>query len=329
MNSIIDTVKKINTKVGIDKTILAVIAKIVIAAGLIAYLIYHVNLHEIIAAFEKANYRFIILALLLVVVNISLQYYKWKLSCSAILNEKNGKKIFYSLFYGFAAGPFTPVRIGEYFGRALEFKDKSILQVSVATLIDKAFPLIPITLFGSIGSILFLKDYYHVNFYITVSLFVVIFILFYLLIMLVLNPNLWHSFLTKRMEKSKRFYKIFSELLLLKKLDKKFLTKMFFISFLFYSCFIIQYAVLALSFSQNGNFINFLWAGNMVMFAKTIIPGISLGDLGVREGASIFFLSQMGQTSSTGFNTGISLFGINVLLPALVGLILLLKRNNA
>ena len=64
------------------------------------------------------------------------------------------------------------------------------------------------------------------------------------------------------------------------------------------------------------------------MFAKTIIPPISLGELGIREGASVYFLTQFGETASVAFNASIFLFIINLLIPALVGLVLLLKRND-
>ena len=329
MSSMISYVKTFYDTIKLKKSAIIVIVKLLIASGLIYYLIYYVNLKDIADVFAKADYRFITLAMLLTFINITLQYFKWKISCSAILKETDRKKIFYSLFYGFAAGPFTPARVGEYFGRALEFKNKSMVSITVATLVDKFFLLIPITFFGSIGSILFLKDYYHVSSYITVSLFVVIFILFYILIMLMISPSIWHNFMLKRMNNSKRLHKFYSEILLLRELDGKFFVKMFLISIVFYSCFIIQYAILAIGFSQHGNFIDFIWAGNMVMFAKTIIPQISFGDLGVREGASVFFLTKMGQTSSTGFDSGISLFGINVLLPAIIGMILLIKKNNA
>jgi hypothetical protein len=44
------------------------------------------------------------------------------------------KKIFYSLFQGFAAGAVTPFRLGEYFGRAFLFKDKTLVQVTTCHL---------------------------------------------------------------------------------------------------------------------------------------------------------------------------------------------------
>jgi len=64
------------------------------------------------------------------------------------------------------------------------------------------------------------------------------------------------------------------------------------------------------------------------MFVKTIIPPISLGELGIREGASVFFISKMGEVSSVGFNASIFLFIINLLIPALIGVGMFLRKND-
>ncbi len=232
------------------------------------------------------------------------------------------------MFYGLAAGPFTPVRIGEYLGRSLEFKDQPLLRVTTATLIDKAFTLIPLTLFGSICCILFIKHIYKISNYITTSLYGVVIILFFLLIILVLNPEAWGSLIGGKLKKANRLKKVYSEISMLKALRKIFLLKMFLVSTALYLCIIFQYAVLVMAFSKSGLFINYLWVGSLVIFVKTIIPPISFADLGIREGASVFFLNKMGQPGSIGFDAGISLFAINVLLPALIGVILFLKKNN-
>ncbi|MCJ7554630.1 MAG: hypothetical protein MUO34_12180, partial [Ignavibacteriaceae bacterium] len=100
------------------------------------------------------------------------------------------------------------------------------------------------------------------------------------------------------------------------------------VSFLFYLCFLIQYVLLVASFSNQLHFVDYLWAGNLVMFAKTIIPPISLGELGIREGASVYFISRLGESASVGFNASIFLFLINVLLPSIIGFILLVKKSN-
>jgi len=82
------------------------------------------------------------------------------------------------------------------------------------------------------------------------------------------------------------------------------------------------------AFSHNTELLNYLWAGNLIMFIKTVIPPISLGELGIREGASVFFLTRFGELSSVAFNASIFLFVINILFPALAGLFLLLKIND-
>jgi uncharacterized membrane protein YbhN (UPF0104 family) len=312
----------------INKNRIFFIIRILIAAGLISFLISYLNFSEIYSALEEANYILILLAGSLLVVNVFLQFRKWKLTCKSILEEDNNKTIFTSLLHGFAGGAFTPARIGEYFGRAVVFKEKSLLQVTVATFLDKFFVLIILAFIGSAASILFIHFYYEASVYLTVSLFVVVFALFYLLILLLISPQFWDNFFFNRLRESKKLYKIFGKLRVLKNLDRTYSLKMSLISLLFYFCYIIQFAILVSAFTHSYNYFDYLWSGNLVMFAKTFIPAISFGELGIREGASVFFLGEMGVTESAAFNASIFLFIINVLIPSLIGLVMLFKKNN-
>jgi len=310
------------------KALLITILKIVIAGGLLTYLVFKVDVNEIMGALRNANITLILITALLAFLNIYLQFLKWKITCGYILNEKNNKKILLSLFYGFSGGVFTPARIGEYFGRAAAFKDKSLIKVAVATFVDKIFPLMAVAGFGSLASILFIHYYYHVSVYLTGSLFILTFVLFYFAYTIALDPRFWNSVLFSRINKYPRIKKIFDNFLMLKELDRFYTTQMVFISIGFYACFILQYALLTAAFSGHNNFIHYIWAGNLVMFAKTIIPPVSLGELGIREGASVFFLNMFGEVKSVGFNSSIFLFLINMLIPSVVGLFLLLKKND-
>lgn len=310
------------------KGLLLNIIKILIAAGLIIYLVYNVNLSEILAALRNANITLIALTILLAFVNIYLQFIKWKITCKYLLNETSNKKILLSLFYGFSGGVFTPARIGEYFGRAAAFKDKPVMKTAIATFVDKVFPLMAVAGFGSLSSILFINYFYDVPVFITGSLFILLFILFYAAYLITMNPRFWNNILFNNLRKSSRINKIFRNLLMLRKLDRLYATQMLVISIAFYATFILQYALLAAAFSGHYNLTHYIWAGNLVMFAKTIIPPVSLGELGIREGASIFFLQKFGELKSVGFNSSIFLFLINVLIPSVIGLFLLLKRND-
>src|ERR1035437_7369883 len=304
------------------------ILKIVIAGGLLTYLAFKVNITEILSALRNANITLILITALLAVLNIYLQFLKWKITCRYILNEKSNKNIWLSLFYGFSGGVFTPARIGEYFGRAAAFKDKSLIKVAIATFIDKIFPLMAVAGFGSLASILFMHYYYQVSVYLTGSLFILTFVLFYVAYTIALDPRFWNSVLFSWTNKSPRIKKIFDNLTVLKELDRFYTTQMVFISIGFYACFILQYALLTAAFSGHNNFFHYIWAGNLVMFAKTINPPVSLGELGIRDGVSVFFLHKFGEAQSAGFNSSIFLFLINILIPSIVGLFLLFKKND-
>ncbi|HEX7357751.1 MAG TPA: lysylphosphatidylglycerol synthase transmembrane domain-containing protein [Ignavibacteriaceae bacterium] len=317
-----------NTFIKNYKSTIVIFAKVFIAIGLLVYLIFTVDIDKILNAIQNANLYFITAAALLSIINIYLQFYKWKITARVILQENHNSKIWLSLFYGFSAGIFTPARIGEYFGRALVFKNHSILRVTLATLVDKIFLLIIVAFLGAISSIIFLHNYYHVTNYLTAGLFIILFVLFYFLLLLMFNDKFSDNILFTKMRNSIKLHWLFEKIKIFRKLDKKYATKMFVISGLFYLCFLLQYALLVAAFSNHDQFINYFWAGNLMMFAKTIIPPVSLGELGIREGASVFFITQFGESASVGFNASIFLFFINVLIPSLIGLALLLKKSN-
>jgi uncharacterized protein (TIRG00374 family) len=318
---------KSNTKSDYKKLILTA-SKMVIALGLLIYLLMTIDLNEIINSLKRANLFFIAAAILLGLLNLYIQFFKWKLTSNILLQENRDSKIWRSLFYGFSAGIFTPARVGEYFGRAIAFSDKPLLKVAMATLIDKFFTLLIVAALGSVASIFFVNFYYNAAFYITFALFILVFTLFYFIIFLIFNDWFWENALFKLLKNSAKLNVVYNKVKAFRNLDRKYSIRMIFISVLFYSCFLIQYSFLVSAFSNHYNFWGYLWAGNLIMFVKTIIPPISIGELGIREGASIYFITYFKETISTGFNASIFLFFINVLLPSIIGLVLLLKKND-
>lgn len=328
MNSI-DIKKYLSDSIPVNKNRMFLFLKIIIAGGLLFYIISSIKISEIISSFENANYFLIMVVLILLIPNVLLQYWKWNLTCVTILNYNDRKKVILSLFQGFAAGAVTPFRLGEYFGRAFLFKERTLLQVTIATLIDKFFPLAIVAFLGALSSILFIHIFYDVTIYITAALFIVVFAAFYFLILLLTDQEFWNNFLFNKIRESQRLHRIFSRVSFIKNLRKDYLLKMFSISFLFYFCFIVQFVILISAFSNQLNLVNFLWAAVLVMFAKTFFPAVSLSELGIREGVSVFFLGEMGVSAGAAFDAALFLFFINVLIPAVIGLVLLFKKNNA
>lgn len=327
--SIVRVKDKLISSISVKRNKIFLLLKIIIASGLLYYIVSSIKISEITDAFESANYLLIAVALVMVVPNVFLQYWKWNLTCSSILNYNNRKKIVFSLFQGFAAGAFTPFRLGEYFGRAFPFKEKTLLQVTIASLIDKFFPLTIVAFLGALSSILFIHIYYEVTIYITVVLFIVVFAIFYFLILLLTDPGFWNNFLFNKIREIKKLHRIFNKFNFLKNLNRKYLIKMFSISFLFYLCFVSQFVILVTAFNHQFNPADYFWAAALVMFTKTFFPAVSLSELGIREGVSVFFLGVMGVGAASAFDAALFLFFINILIPAIIGSVLLFKKNNA
>jgi uncharacterized membrane protein YbhN (UPF0104 family) len=103
-------------------------------------------------------------------------------------------------------------------------------------------------------------------------------------------------------------------------------SRMLVYSTLFYVTFISQFVVLLFAFEQ----VDVLYATfgvACVMVAKTIVPPFTLGELGIREGFSVFFLSMIGVSPTAAFGASVLLFLINILLPATAGGFMLLRTS--
>jgi len=300
-----------------NRNLFLILLKIIISAGLLTFILVSVDIKKAVSVFTSADKFLLLPAFLLGFLNIFLQYSKWKLVCSSLLNENNAGKIITSLFYGFSAGSFTPARIGEYIGRAVPFSDKSLIEIASAVFIDKMFSLFIVLIFGAFSFLLFMKSGV-----ITISAFIVLTAL-----LLYLLSNGLIITIKDFLSRWKWSRNIFSSLALFKQMNNRFRLKLSILSLLFYLCFIIQFALLVSAFSHHYNLLSYVWTGSLVMFAKSIIPPISFGELGIREGVSVYFLKHIGETAAAGFNASIFLFLINILFPALIGLIFLLRRK--
>ncbi len=329
MNYLLNISRTAVSKLAVKKNLVFFLLKILVAAGLLLYLIFKINFGEFTSVIRHAKLSFLITGFLLLSVNLFLQYKKWELTCGNYLQEKNKKKILYSLFAGLSAGTFTPARVGEYFGRALVFKNQPIIHITVATFIDKFYPLLVVAFAGSISSVLYVFYYYHATIYITLSLLLLLVAVFYIVIFLLMKPGLLDALLGKIFPDNKKINSLIETINQFRNTDQQYSVKMIGLSFLFYLCYIFQFSLLIAAYAGNYDFIHYFWAANLVMFTKSLIPSISFAELGIREGASVYFLGSMGLTSIVAFNAALTLFFINVLLPAVTGVFFLMKKNYA
>ena len=303
------------------------IIKLIIAAGLLLFIIDKINPKEILNAISSSYYYLIIISFALCFLNLYLQFLKWETVCKNYLKIDSKKKIFLSLFHGFAAGIFTPARIGEYFSRGLALKEKSIFQIAAATFVDKFFSLLAVAFFGGISFIIYLNYFYSISPYTSILVFSLVAGIIYFLFHQIFKDAIF-GFIPDKIKQKIWLQKLLLYFDNLGKLDHKFVLKMVFISAAFYFCYLIQFVILIAAFSHSLDFFKYLLNGSLIMFTKTVILQISVGELGIREGVSIYFFTKAGEAASTAFNASIFLFLINLAFPSLIGLILLYKKSN-
>jgi len=296
--------------------------KILLSAGLIFYLYKRIEFAKLHDTFTSANIALVSIVVLMGFLNIYLQYYKWKLLCVVCLHETHKKRIFFSLIHGLAAGAFTPARIGEYVGRKFIFPDQTLFDVTITTAVDKFFLLFINLAAGSIAVVLFLHYTVFVNIYITTSLFILL--TFGLLISgyFLLHEQLWDSILVQYLRQFSFLQGIAHRFKFLRKLDNKTLLRAMIINIAFYCCIVLQFAILVIAFHMQAGLLTAIWIGNLMFFTKALFPAVSLGEIGIREMISIYFVTQFGIPEAVGFNAAFLLFVINIAFPAILGMIL-------
>jgi uncharacterized membrane protein YbhN (UPF0104 family) len=298
-------------------------AKMAVAVLLVAMLIRRIHLQEITAYLRAADLRLIGLAFLLLPLNLFFQYSRWHKLARLAHPAARNRDIFSSLLFGITLGFITPGRVGE-FGRAFFIPAGQWPRLVGLTLIDKLFALMMLFLLGLLGMIPFLQK--NAQPIIWVPLYFSAFVLLTLVFILLLYPQLATALIVrrgKRWEKHAKIGQMVSSLELITTATSLKITGYALGQVLTYS---LQFYLLILSIHSTP-FFPAMAAVTTIMWVKTMLP-ISIGDLGVRETAAIFFLGQLGVPQAAAFDASMLLFAINVLLPALAGMMLLLKNHS-
>lgn len=307
---------------------LEIIAKLIIGFGLIIFLVVYVEPKNILETFNSADKIYIFFAFLLMPLNLFLQFSKWKILCRKYFGISDNKSIWISIFYGKSGGIFTPMKSGEYLARALPFKNIKVLDVIIATAVDKMIPMLFILYIGGSFFIIFYMNMIGYSTSTKLLSILIYLILVILPLLLLFSSSNYFIKLRARLKRIQFLQKFFEKVSFIRELDRITFIKVTLLSLLFHLTFTSQMALLLSGYSGIDNFFLFFFVANLVIFTQVIIPPIALGELGVREGATIFFMQHFGYTAAVGFNSALSLFSINLLLPAMVGFIMLFRRNN-
>ena len=304
-----------------------ILGKLLIGSGLMVFLVIFVNPNAIVETFKKANSFYLGAAILLLPLNLFLQYVKWKILCKKYFNIQKSRPVWLSLFYGISGGIFTPMKSGEYIARALPLKEVNAFDVIMATAVDKLIPIFFVITIGGSFFIIYLRGIIHYSNCVTIIMIIsYLGVLLFLATLILSNCNLSLK-LRAKLKRVKFIDKFIERVSFIRAIDKKTFGKLIIISFIYHLTFITQMILLLSAFSGELNFMIFFFAANLIIFTQIVIPPIALGELGIRESAAVYYLQNLGYPAVVGFNAAFSLFTINLLIPSIIGLFLLLKRN--
>lgn len=253
---------------------------------------------------------YLVYAVLLLLVNWGLEFFKWRWTVSCISTKPFSKKVLISMLAGIATGIVTPNRIGNFIGRMLYFKGGMRGFLILGTLYGNLSQFICTIFFGVIGFIAIgtsvLGNYFS-DLSIVIGLFFSITSLFI---------YLFYPFVP--IQKITFFKKYLNLLSRFQRIAKRLLVPLLLLSALRYLVFVLQFTLLLIAFgaSYSHDLINGLY---VMFFITTLIPSFILGKLFVRETISMLIIGALVPNIAIVITASLTLWLINLGIPSLIG----------
>ena len=284
---------------------------------LVYFLFREVNRGQaIINAFRRANWVNVSIGICLLLPNFFLQFYKWRYLLRNRFPDVRTRTAFQSLLFGATLGFVTPGNLGEL-ARALFFKKYDRLVIIGLNIMDKLFSMIIFISLGFVSLTFIVLTKFSFPAYLVFPILVLGLIFLAIVWIVTLNPQWFRSFLYGVNTMLPVRDKIKSVISCLDNFHRRHSLWLLLVNFAWYILIILQYHVLILAFTTQPEWVSFV-SVSAILFTKVVLP-ISIADLGIREGASVFYYSLYGVPQVASFNAALLIFVINFLLPALVG----------
>ncbi len=274
------------------------------------------------------------MVVLLMLINWSVETIKWKLAVQKI-QKVDFFTAFKAVLSGVSFSVTTPNRVGEYLGRVLYMNEGNRLKAISLTIAGSISQLI-VTLMMGLAGLLILRAPVETNQLISsfwldilvwgVAIGVFILTLFYFRLS-------WLVSWIDRLPGSKKWAWLIETL---EKFNATLLLQLLSLSALRFVVFIIQYYLLFQLFDVNVSLWQAWWTVSVSFLILAVIPTIALfTDLGLRGKVSLMLVGMFSGNSLGIGLTAVSIWFINLIIPALAGSLLILsirkilKNKNA
>ncbi len=280
------------------------------------------SLDALAGALSGRSLMEIAVAFLLMFVNWGTEAFKWKLALSyeqAIPFRRALKAVFAGTTVAF----FTPNRIGEYMGRIL-YVEKGHRVSSIASSVVCSMAQLMITLATGICGLIYLITRQGLitgekSFWLGVAMYPVATVL---IILTIFYFRL--NWLIKWLEKIPGTRKYLTYISITGRFNATRLLQILSLSAVRYLVFIVQYYLFFSVFNVGAGWWQTFWSVSVVFLVIAVVPDITvLSDLGVRWGASLEVVRLFSKNMAGILATSLSVWIINLVVPALVGSLLI------
>jgi len=254
-------------------------------------------------------------SIFLVIPNIWLAYKKWTLTLRTIEVKADRQTKVQSFFAGLVTGLLTPNMIGNFIGRFYYFDKSHRANITAFTVLSNMGQFLASITFGAVavvwlGELIVWKDEKR---------------LMYVLLFIVVIGYLFYYFIDNFLRYFKRFKFGASFKQLLKK-SPWFRTRILFLSYGRFVIFTLQFSLMLVAFGADWSLelIAAIW---QVYLLTMIAPSLILGKVGVKETIALFVLSVLGVSEVAILFSSLSIWLLNTLSPALLGLIICRNRK--
>lgn len=294
-----------------------------LAIAAISYLVYFIDLATLWETAKAAQPVWIGAALLLLPLNLLLDGFIWYLFVRVEVPEVTLRRAYGALFCGFALGFFTPGRVGEFAGRAFYLEHGNKWTISAIILAERLLGMIVVMAVGA-GALYFFilmtappvaTAWWGMMVFglgAAVSLSAVL-----------LFPRAGFRVLS-RLIRSER---VLDKIRFLSQLSAKRMLGYLSLSALRYGIYTSQFYLLLRAFAQEASIVAGYAGVALTFFVKFITPPVTLMDIGIREGAAVYFISQFGIPEAAAFNAALLIFFVNIMIPASIGLPFIFKMR--
>lgn len=274
--------------------------------------------------FQAEHWLYSLIAIVLIILNFGCETKKW-LTLTNFFYKLSFKKAYKAVLAGTTMAFFTPNRIGEYGGRILFVPQKYMVETVAITMVSGLAQQLITLLFG-LCSLFILKDVlleksifsetqYGIIAFITWVLTIALFFIYF---------NVKHAI--NFIPKIKLLKKHLAKLVVLQRYSKITLLKVMLWAGLKYLVFSTQFFCLIIAFGVPFQYW-FIWLSMLSFLLQTLIPSVSLFELGVRGNVVLFTFAAFTHLKIEILAASVTLWIFNLLIPAIIGAFFILKIN--